>query len=133
MVGGYILRRGRRSRALKLAVLLAFGGMLVLAAWAPAQAGAVTIDSPKDKSFMQNRTPTFGGTGIPLVSLTLSIHEWGAEGKPADEPVTATPEAGGQWQATPPASLPDGPYTAVAEQSEGLVTAKSEVAFTIDN
>src|SRR5438309_3766229 len=112
--GGHIVRRRSSHAAFGIALLLALGGSLALAAWAPARAAAVTIDSPKDGSYTKNRTPTFSGTGLPFVPLTLSIREAGGES--AAEPVTATPGAAGQWEATPEVSLSDGSYTAVAEQ-----------------
>src|SRR5205807_5204219 len=128
--GDHIVRRGWSRTAFGIALLLALGGSLALAAWAPAQAAAVTIDSPEDGSYIKNRTPTFSGTGLPFIPLTLSIREAGGES--AAEPVTATPGPAGQWEATPEVSLSDGSYTAAAEQPEAL-EPKSEVAFIIDN
>ena len=129
---------GGKRRAVRrvLAALTAAAAVAAVGA-GPAMAGPIlAIESPGNGSSTKDTTPAIRGTssdGNPLDQVTVAIHEGsGAEGPLAQAPSTM-PSLDGSWSVTP-ATLADGTYTAVAEQSEVLGGPGSSppVTFTVD-
>lgn len=99
---------------------------------------ALTLETPEEKEVLRTSQPIFSGRAgdangdLPLV--TLRIYKGSAApGKLLGQPLEITP-AGGRWTtgATGP-ELPNGPYTAVAEQTDEAGNSTQEtVIFTIE-
>jgi hypothetical protein len=106
---------------------------------AVAQAAGPTITSPANGTATNNAAPAFSGAcefllGEVCRPVTLYVHEGLSQAGPlVGEPVPAEePEFSDTWSAALRAPLPDGTYTAVAEE-EGLgETPSNPVTFTVD-
>jgi large repetitive protein len=133
MEGGTVMRV---LRGLSAAIVV---GLLALAAGPVGLATAsVTMESSPGGTTTNNTTPTFAGSASDFVDpVTLQVYEGtSAAGSPVRS-VEAPAPVTGAWSVTVSPELPDGSYTAVAEQTElgGLgETFKSEppVTFTVD-
>jgi hypothetical protein len=99
---------------------------------------SLTLETPEEKEVLHTSQPVFSGRAgdasgdLPVV--TLRIYKGSAApGKLLGQPLKITPK-GGEWTtgSTGPA-LSNGPYTAVAEQSDEAGNSTEEtVIFTID-
>ncbi|MDQ6810642.1 MAG: Ig-like domain-containing protein, partial [Actinomycetota bacterium] len=96
----------------------------------------LTISTPKNGASINTRLPTFNGTSTDstgLDTITLNVYQGTS---PGGTPfATGSTPGEGSWSATPGRSLPDGTYTAVAEQAQ-LVPPETGVSapviFTVD-
>ncbi len=116
-------------RAAILALALIAAGPAGVALAEPPQ---LTIESPANESVTASPTPSFSGaTNDESDELVLDIYAGtDLETLPVQTLSTAFPSA--TWSLGPATPLPDGTYTAVASQSNGLETGTSSVTFTID-
>jgi major membrane immunogen (membrane-anchored lipoprotein) len=133
MVGVHIPKSGRFPARVSAAVV-ALAAALSLGAAEPALAApTVAITNPSSGTVTNESALALTGTtsdGFDQVTVNIYSGD-SAEGIPA-QTLTASP-SGGEWSVKA-ASLSDGRYTAVAEQTELLIdTGKSSaVSFTID-
>jgi hypothetical protein len=107
---------------------------------AAGSAPTVTLNTPANGSVVSGGQPAFSGaaeTGFgasPHVSV--SVYTGSAVGSSPFEVLSATPSGGG-FQGQPTAALPDGTYTAQAQQSDILappdVGTSAPVTFTVEN
>jgi large repetitive protein len=118
-------------------ILLAAAALLALVLVIPAVAApTVTLDTPADGTSTNDKTPTFTGTaGTPGNTDTVTVNVYSgssASGSPF-ETVTTTPGPTAAWTVDASPELPDGTYTAQAEQSDGSGTGMSSPhTFTVD-
>jgi peptidoglycan/xylan/chitin deacetylase (PgdA/CDA1 family)/major membrane immunogen (membrane-anchored lipoprotein) len=100
-------------------------------------APVVTLTAPADGATVKSATPTVSGTGGQVTgdstSVTVQVYSGGtATGAPV-QTTTATVAADGSWSKAA-STLPDGPYTVQATQSDaaGNTGTSSAVTFTVD-
>ncbi len=79
---------------------------------------AVDLAIPADNSFGNDTTPTFGGTAEDTTSVTVKIYNGAGTGGSLARTLTVSP-SGGNWSVVPGTALPQGVYTAQAEQRDG--------------
>ncbi|MFI4990750.1 MAG: Ig-like domain-containing protein [Solirubrobacterales bacterium] len=99
---------------------------------AHAEPPAVTLTTPSPGTVIVESSTTFAGsTNDPFDSVTVDVYQGSGKGVTPVREESATP-SGGAWsvQAVPP--LPDGTYTAVAQQGTVEVGSSAEVTFTVD-
>ena len=127
------MKDGRRVAQAALATLAAVT-MLLLAPALASAAPAITLASPAEGSYTNDSTPSFAGaTDDTLDPVTLTIHEGNAAGPIVETPLALLSAVSETWEASAETSLPDGQYTAVAEQTNGLLEIGSaSVTFTVD-
>ncbi|MHB8243511.1 MAG: Ig-like domain-containing protein, partial [Solirubrobacteraceae bacterium] len=93
----------------------------------------MTIERPLPGTSISTQTPSFAGTTDDTIDpVTLSIYAGAsATGTPVETPpVLLVSET---WEASAQPSLPDGEYTALVEQTNGVPeTASATVTFTVD-
>ena len=121
-----------RATALALGLLAGVAGGT---AAAQAAAPVLTISSPQP-GYTANKLPDFQGTSSDHEdSLGVTVYEGGAVGGPIFEQMTPLPAVNeeGLWSVQSAQFLPDGEYTAVAEQTAGAEAGQSApVTFTVD-
>src|SRR5438128_398191 len=128
---------GERRRGVRaiLAALIAAAALAATGA-APAMAApTLVIESPANGSWTKSTAPAISGTSTDTVDqVTVVIHEGKTAEGPTAQTLSATPSlTDGSWTVTPSA-LGDGPYTAVAEQTQLVVEHGSSepVTFIVD-
>jgi hypothetical protein len=98
----------------------------------------VTLTSPADGSFTSNTKPTFSGAagnGLnDAPTVTVKIYSGTGTGGALAQTLTTT-QSGGTWSVAPSSNLPDGTYTARAEQNDvlGNQGTSSAATFTVDS
>lgn len=109
---------------------------LLLAAAAPAFANPpeLTLTSPSAGGSLPTDLPSFQGLTSDLLDpLSVQVYAGAAATGTPLLTIEATLGPAGEWSATATEALPDGRYTAVAEQSElGEVGLSAPVTFTLD-
>jgi hypothetical protein len=97
---------------------------------------AVTLDVPSDGAFVATATPELSGRAGTepgdQPSVTVFIRD--AAGGPAGGAPLEVPVEGGVWSVPPTVELPDGAYTASAQQRDnsGNEGTSATTAFTVD-
>jgi major membrane immunogen (membrane-anchored lipoprotein) len=100
------------------------------------QAPTVELTSPAEGAFVRSSDPTLSGSagaGAWDKPVKVTIHEGGSlTGPVVDEESVSV--SGGTWSYLPRHALSDGPYTALAEQSDeaGNKGISTPVTFTVD-
>jgi hypothetical protein len=127
MVGSGIRRIGRYGAGACAA--------LVVLALAPAAAQAdppnLTITAPSSGALTNDSSPTLSGTtSDSLDSVTVDIYQGTGTGGTRIREELAVP-SGSEWS-TEAQPLPDGTYTAVAQQGAVEIGFSEEVTFTVD-
>jgi large repetitive protein len=108
-------------------VMLALG-----AGVAHAEPPAVTIATPSPGTVTSESSTTFAGTtNDPLDSVTVDVYQGSGTGGTLVREEAASP-SDGSWEVQASAPLPDGVYTAVAQQGLIEVGFSAEVTFTVD-
>jgi hypothetical protein len=117
-------------RAAVVACVLIVAGPVGVALAEPPQ---LTIESPANESVIAIPTPSFSGaTNDESDELVLDIYA-GTDLETLPLQTLPAPFPGAAWSVGPASPLPDGTYTAVAIQNNGLETGTSSpVTFTID-
>ncbi len=125
--GSGIRRIGRYGAGICAAlVVLALGPTA-----AQAEAPTVTITAPSPGALTNEPSPTFSGsTSDSLDSVTVDIYQGTGTGGTRIREELAVP-SGSEWSAKAQ-PLPDGTYTAVAQQGAVEVGFSAEVTFTVD-
>jgi hypothetical protein len=95
----------------------------------------LTLNAPP--SFIASATPSFSGSAATVntkPTVTLKIYDGTATGGKLAEPPVKVSQSGGRWSTGPVQPLPDGTYTAQAEQADDAEnTGHSHAStFTID-
>ncbi len=118
-----------RASAIATVVLLALGATPALAS-----GPALTLTSPLAESRIATSHPEVQGTTSDLLDpLVVSFYSGSLAGGTPVCSAEGDVGPGGEWSATCEAGLPDGPYTAVAEQSElGEAGVSEPVSFVLD-
>src|SRR5436305_6754484 len=136
-----VMRRLVRIAPVALCALAAgpLSGLGVPTAEAIGEAPALVITSPADGSVINDTTPAFHGTstapgdGFPEPeTVTVRVYN---EAKKEVLERTSSSEPGQAWTVGPAEKTPlaPGTYTAIAEQSSGLFTGRSQpVSFKVD-
>ena len=94
----------------------------------------LALNQPADGSADDELKPTFSGTTDTLTTL-VAITITGPSPAGTLRIITDSPNTGGVYAAAPPTNLPEGFYTAVAEQTDaaGNTTTTAPVSFQVDN
>ncbi len=128
MVGSGIGMRRIGTATGAVLVMLALG-----AAVAHAEPPAVTLTTPSSGTTTAESSTTFAGsTNDPLDSVTVDVYQGIGTGGTRLREESATPSGGGTWNVQASTPLPDGIYTAVAQQGTVEVGSSAEVTFTVD-
>ena len=127
MAAEYLARAGVVAVCAVVALLAGFSAV--------AHAGpSLNISEPQEGGYIASSVPVLEGTSddtFDPVSLILYAGA-SATGTPLQTPLVQFTTLSESWRASTESSLPDGQYTAVAEQTEGSETASTSVTFTID-
>jgi hypothetical protein len=128
MVGNGMRRIGRYGTATgAVLVTLALG-----AGVAHAEPPTVTIATPSPGIATSESSTTFAGsTNDPFDSVTVVVYEGSGSGGTRVREETASP-SNGSWEVQAATPLPDGVYTAVAQQGTIEVGFSAEVTFAVD-
>jgi hypothetical protein len=126
MVGIGMRRIGTATSA--VLVVLALG-----AGVAYAEAPTVTIATPSSGTVTSESSTTFtGATSDSFDPVTVDVYQGAGTGGTRLREESATPSGGGSWNVQASTPLPDGTYTAVAQQGTVEVGFSAEVTFTVD-
>src|SRR4051795_5616827 len=107
--------------------------------WTIDAAALVTLVSPADGSASTDTTPTFAGAAGTAATdasdVTVEVHEGTDSTGDALETLTTTRLADGTWAVTADPALPEGTYTAFAQQLDATgdnAAYSAEHTFTVD-
>lgn len=117
-------------RGLPAALVVALATTLLASAAPALAAPTLEIEAPAAGSVTNQRSPQIEGTSSDWVDeVAVTIRSEGS----TVASVKAQPQTGGHWAAQTPVELADGPYEAVAEQTELLSgeSASSAVSFSV--
>jgi hypothetical protein len=99
---------------------------------AHAEPPTVTIATPSPGTVTSESSTTFAGsTNDPFDSVTVVVYEGSGTGGTRVREETVSP-SDGSWEVQASTTLPDGVYTAVAQQGTIEVGFSAEVTFTVD-
>jgi hypothetical protein len=99
---------------------------------AHAEPPTVTIATPSPGTVTSESSTTFAGsTNDPFDSVTVVVYQGSGTGGTRVREETASP-SDGSWEVQASTALPDGVYTAVAQQGLIEVGFSAEVTFTVD-
>jgi hypothetical protein len=99
---------------------------------AHAEPPTVTIATPSPGSVTSESSTTFAGsTDDPFDSVTVVVYQGSGTGGTRVREETVSP-SDGSWEVQASTPLPDGVYTAVAQQGAIEVGFSAEVTFTVD-
>jgi hypothetical protein len=79
---------------------------------------AVTLTQPADSAITNDTTPGFTGTAEDTTEVRVKVYLGTSPTGTPTQTLTTTPGGGGNWSATPSSALPQGTYTAQAEQTD---------------
>jgi Bacterial Ig-like domain len=127
MAAEHVARAGVAAICAAVALLIS-GGTLAYAA------PSLSITKPRSGGYTANSTPGFEGTSDDTLDpVTLALYPGtNTTGTPLQTPLVQFAPLTESWLASAESSLPDGQYTAVAEQTEGLEVVSTSVTFTVD-
>jgi hypothetical protein len=128
MVGIGMRRIGRYGTATG-AVLVA---LALSVGVAHAEPPTVTIATPSPGTVTRESSTTFAGsTNDPFDAVTVDVYQGSGTGGTLLREETTSP-SNGSWEVQASTPLPDGVYTAVAQQGTIEIGSSGEVPFTVD-